>query len=64
MSEKDIRDEIKLLEDNIFSKKWVMNHPSYPLSYQEKCVAEDRILEMEERIEELKKQLSKYKYEF
>lgn len=64
MSEKDIRDEIKLLEDNISTKKWVMNHPSYPSSYQEKCVAEDRILEMEERIEELKKQLSKYKYEF
>jgi hypothetical protein len=57
MSREEILSEIKLLEGNIHTKKWILNHPSYPPSYIELCIAEDRIMEMENRIKELKKQL-------
>ena len=58
MSEEEIKNKIKLLEDNIYTKKWVMNHPSYPPTYQEKCIAEDRIEEIQKQIEELNKLLN------
>lgn len=58
MSEEEIKNKIKLLEDNIYTKKWVMNHPSYPSTYQEKYIAEERIEEIQKQIEELNKLLN------
>jgi hypothetical protein len=57
MSREEILSEIKLLEGNIHTKKWIIKHPSYPPTYTELCVAEDMIMEMENMIKELKKQL-------
>jgi hypothetical protein len=60
-SKEEILNRIKLLEDNIFTKRWVMEHPDYKPTYQEKDISISRIAEMEEEIQRLKREYEKLK---
>jgi hypothetical protein len=50
MNEQEKQHRISVLKGAIETKRWVMNHPDYPSSWQEKKLAQERLAEMEEEL--------------